>query len=113
MDCLFCKIVEGAIPAKIIYRDEYVLAFDDINPQAPHHKLIIPFKHIATLNDVSAEDSQLLGHIVQTAGKLAKELNIADDGYRLVMNCNAFAGQSVFHLHAHLLGGRQLRWPPG
>lgn len=113
MNCLFCEIVRGNVPAKIIYRDDLVLAFDDINPEAPQHKLLIPQKHIATLNDLSSEDNELVGHIVQTAKMLAKELNIADDGYRLVMNCNPGAGQTVFHIHAHLLGGRKLGWPPG
>lgn len=113
MDCLFCKIAAGEIPAKLIYEDDYVVAFDDINPQAPHHKLIIPRKHIATLNDVSSEDSALVGHMAITAQKIAKELGIADEGYRLVMNCNRGAGQTVFHIHAHLIGGRHMSWPPG
>ena len=113
MDCLFCKIAEGSIPAKIIYRDDQVFAFDDINPQAPQHKLIVPFKHIPTINDLSPDDNALIGHIFQTAKKLAKDLNIADEGYRLLMNCNAGAGQTVFHIHAHLLGGRLMMWPPG
>lgn len=113
MDCLFCKIVQGEIPAKIAYRDDLVVAFDDINPQAPQHKLIIPQKHINTLNEVSSEDNELLGHMVQTAKLLAKEANIAEDGYRLVINCNSGAGQTVFHVHVHLLGGRRFNWPPG
>ncbi|HSW70090.1 MAG TPA: histidine triad nucleotide-binding protein [Gammaproteobacteria bacterium] len=113
MDCLFCKIASGEIPAKLIYEDPQVIAFDDINPQAPHHKLIIPRKHIATLNELSVEDNALLGHMVQAAKKIAVELGIAEEGYRLVMNCNSGAGQSVFHIHAHLLGGRQMKWPPG
>jgi len=113
MDCLFCEIVKGKVPAQIIYRDDLVLAFDDINPQAPQHKLVIPQKHISTLNELSSEENELVGHIVQTAKMLAKELNIADAGYRLVMNCNPGAGQTVFHVHAHLLGGRKLNWPPG
>jgi histidine triad (HIT) family protein len=113
MDCLFCKIAKGEIPAKIIYRDDLVVAFDDINPQAPHHKIVIPQKHIATLNDAHGEDSDILGHMVQSAAMLAKQLNIADEGYRVIFNCNANAGQSVFHIHAHLLGGRRLTWPPG
>jgi len=112
-DCLFCKIATGTIPAKLIFEDDQVVAFDDIHPQAPHHKLIIPRKHIATLNDLSESDNALLGHIVQTAQKIAKQLGIADEGYRLVMNCNRGAGQTVFHIHAHLLGGRQMIWPPG
>jgi histidine triad (HIT) family protein len=111
--CLFCQIAEGTIPANIVYRDEHVLVFDDINPQAPHHKLIIPLKHIATINDISDEDTQLMGHILKIGKKLAKELNVADDGYRVVMNCNSSAGQTVFHIHAHLLAGRQMSWPPG
>jgi histidine triad (HIT) family protein len=113
MTCLFCKIINGEIPAKIIYRDDLVVAFDDINPQAPHHKLIVPQKHVATLNDLHDENNELVGYMVQTAAKLAKQLNIAEDGYRVVMNCNAGAGQTVFHIHLHLLGGRQLTWPPG
>lgn len=113
MDCLFCKVVSGEIPAKMIYQDESVVAFDDINPQAPQHKLIIPRKHIATLNDLQAEDNELMGQLVQAAKTLAKQLNIAEDGYRLVMNCNPGAGQTVFHIHVHLLGGRRMTWPPG
>lgn len=113
MECLFCKIAQGTIPAKVIYRDDEVMAFDDINPQAPHHKLIIPLKHIATINDLSPSDNGLVGHMLQTAKKIAQDLNIADNGYRLVMNCNAGAGQTVFHIHAHLLGGRLMMWPPG
>jgi histidine triad (HIT) family protein len=113
MDCLFCKIVKGDISAHIVYRDDLVVAFDDIHPQAPHHKLIIPQKHIATLNDLTPEDNELTGHMIQTAKMLAKEFNMAEEGYRLVMNCNAGAGQTVFHIHAHLLGGRPFNWPPG
>jgi len=113
MDCLFCKVVSGEIPAKVIYRDDLVIAFDDINPQAPQHKLIIPHKHIATLNDLRSEDNELIGHMIQTAKMLAKQYNLSEDGYRLVLNCNAGAGQTVFHIHIHLLGGRQMLWPPG
>ncbi len=113
MDCLFCKVAREEIPAKIIFRDDKVVAFDDIYPQAPHHKLIIPLKHIATLNELQAKDNELIGHMVQIAKKLAKDLNIAEDGYRLVLNCNPGAGQTVFHIHMHLLGGRQMTWPPG
>lgn len=113
MDCLFCKIAQGNIPAKIIYQDDQVLAFDDINPQSPIHKLIIPRKHIATLNDLTTEHNELIGQMVQSAKHLAHELHIAEDGYRLVFNCNPGAGQTVFHIHAHLLGGRQMTWPPG
>ena len=113
MDCLFCKIITGDIPAKLVYEDDHVIGFDDIHPQAPHHKLIVPKKHIATLNQLTSEDNELLGHMVNTAKKLASELNIAEDGYRLIMNCNAAAGQTVFHIHLHLMGGRQMHWPPG
>ena len=113
MDCIFCKIVKGEVPAKIVYRDDLVIGFDDLFPQAPQHKLIIPQKHISTLNDLKPEDNELVGHMVQTAKMLAKELNIGEEGYRLVMNCNAGAGQTVFHVHFHLLGGRRLSWPPG
>jgi len=112
MDCLFCKIAKGEISAKIIYRDDCVVAFDDINPQAPQHKLIVPEKHISTLNDLLPADNELIGHMVQTAKMLAKELNISEEGYRVVMNCNANAGQTVFHVHLHLLGGRRMPWPP-
>lgn len=113
MDCLFCKIASQELPAKIIYQDDHVVAFDDIHPQAPQHKIIIPIKHIATINDLTDEDSDLIGRMTKVAAQLAKQLNIADDGYRLVMNCNAGAGQSVFHIHMHLLGGRSMAWPPG
>lgn len=113
MDCLFCKIANGEIPAEIVYRDDLIVVFNDINPQAPHHKLIVPIEHFATLNDIHGEDDDLLGHMVQSGAMLAKELGIADEGYRIVFNCNAGAGQSVFHIHAHLLGGRRLTWPPG
>ena|SRR5438445_13117017 len=113
MDCLFCKIAAGEIPAKLLYENEFVVAFDDINPQAPQHKLIIPRKHIATLNDLSPEDTVLIGHMAEAAQKMAKHLGIADEGYRFLMNCNRGAGQTVFHIHAHLLGGRQMKWPPG
>lgn len=113
MDCLFCKIINGEIPAKIIYRDDLIIIIDDINPQAPIHKLIIPINHIATLNDLHGEDDSLIGHMVHSSAMLAKELGIAEDGYRVAFNCNAGAGQSVFHIHAHLLGGRRMGWPPG
>ncbi len=113
MDCLFCKIINGEIPATIIYRDDFVIAFNDINPQAPQHKLIVPHKHIATLNDLHPEDNDLLGHMIQTAKMLAKQFDIDESGYRLVFNCQEGAGQSVFHIHMHLLGGREFSWPPG
>lgn len=113
MDCLFCKIAQGEIPANIIYKDDQVVAFDDINPQAKEHKIIIPQKHIPTLNDLRDEHTDILGHMIQSAALVAKQLNIAEEGYRLVMNCNAQGGQTVFHIHIHLLGGRTMHWPPG
>jgi histidine triad (HIT) family protein len=113
MDCIFCRIVTGHLSANIIYKDDSILAFEDIHPQAPHHKIIIPQRHIATLNDLRSEDNELLGHMVQSASKLAQQLGFAEDGYRLVMNCNGHGGQTVFHIHLHLLGGRALKWPPG
>lgn len=113
MDCLFCKIIKGDIPANVIYRDQHVVAFDDINPQAPIHKLIVPLQHIATLNDVTDKDHAVIGYMAHAASMLAKQVNIADIGYRTVMNCNAGAGQTVFHIHMHLLGGRPMTWPPG
>ncbi|MCH6561195.1 MAG: histidine triad nucleotide-binding protein [Deltaproteobacteria bacterium] len=113
MDCLFCKISEGVIPAKIVFENERIVAFDDINPQAPTHIQIIPRKHIATVLEVAAEDRELIGEIIQTAAALARERGVADDGFRLVVNTNPAAGQSVYHLHVHLIGGRSLGWPPG
>lgn len=113
MSCLFCNIVEGKIPADIVYQDDDILAFRDINPQAPTHILCIPREHISTTNDLSTEDEAVTGRLILTASKLAKQLGFAEDGYRLVMNCNGHAGQTVFHIHLHLLGGRHMRWPPG
>ena len=113
MSCLFCNIVEGKIPADIVYQDETVLAFRDINPQAPTHILCIPRKHISTINDLTEEDEAVAGRLMLTASKLAKQLGFAEDGYRVVMNCNGHAGQTVFHIHLHLLGGRHMSWPPG
>jgi histidine triad (HIT) family protein len=113
MDCLFCKMISGEIPAKIVYNDDQVIVINDINPQAPLHQLIIPRKHIATLNDLEADDTLLVGQLLQTAQQLAKTAGIQTDGYRTVMNCNAGAGQTVFHIHLHLLGGREFKWPPG
>ena len=113
MTCLFCKIAAKEIPANIIYENEQVVAFDDINPQAPHHKIIIPKEHIATLNDVDDQHLALIGGMVKTAKELAASLNIADKGYRILFNCNAHGGQTVFHIHLHLLGGRSMSWPPG
>ncbi|MDF1758163.1 MAG: histidine triad nucleotide-binding protein [Legionellaceae bacterium] len=113
MTCLFCKIVDGEIPAKIVYNDDEIMAFSDIAPQAPIHLLIIPKTHIATINDASDEHTLLLGKLVKTAKILAKEHGLSESGYRLVFNVNSGGGQEVYHIHLHLLGGRQLSWPPG
>lgn len=113
MECIFCKISGGEIPAKIVFQDDQVMAFVDVNPQAPIHHIIIPKRHIASLNELTDNDLPLIGHMVLSAKSLAKELKIADAGYRIVMNCNADGGQTVFHIHLHLLGGRFMAWPPG
>ncbi len=110
-DCLFCKMAVGEITPDIVYQDDSVLAFRDINPQAPVHILIIPKRHVKTLNEL--DDTELAGKLLSTAVKLAKQEGLADDGYRTVFNCNQQGGQEVFHLHLHLLGGRQMLWPPG
>lgn len=112
-DCLFCRISAKKIPANIIYEDSEAVAFNDINPQAPVHVLIVPKKHISTSLDITDEDNVLIGHLFRLAAKIAKEKGIAERGFRLVMNTNADAGQTVFHIHLHLLGGRQMHWPPG
>ena len=112
-DCLFCKIVSGDIPATIVYRDDRLIAFKDINPQAPLHVLIVPSRHIPSLNDLGREDDDLVGEMVRRAAAIAREHGHADRGYRTVFNCNADAGQTVFHIHLHLLGGRAMSWPPG
>lgn len=113
MDCLFCKIINGEIPSQKVYEDEYVYAFNDISPTAPIHVLIVPKKHISTINDIKEEDSELIGRIYLCAKKIAEEKGIAEDGYRVVTNCNKMAGQTVFHIHFHLIGGRELGWPAG
>jgi histidine triad (HIT) family protein len=110
-DCLFCRIVKGEIPAKIVDQDDHSLAFRDINPQAPTHILVIPREHVATLND--ARDPALLGRLQLMAARLAASEGLAERGYRTVINTNADAGQTVFHIHLHLIGGRRLGWPPG
>lgn len=112
-DCLFCKIIKGEIPSKKAYEDDNVYAFWDIAPTAPVHILVIPKKHIATLNDVNAENAEVIAKIYEAIPKIAKENGIAEDGYRVVSNCNQAAGQTVFHIHFHLLGGRELTWPAG
>ena len=110
-DCLFCKIIEKKIPASLVYEDDRVIAFSDINPQAPTHILVLPKRHIDTLNDISTEDDQLIGELVRRAMTIAKDRNISS--FRTVFNTNREAGQSVFHIHLHLLGGRPMHWPPG
>ena len=112
-NCLFCRIVAGEIPASKVYADDEIVAFKDINPQAPLHALVIPKRHIATLNDIAADDAALVGSLVRRAAALAAEHGYAARGFRTVFNCNAEAGQTVFHLHLHVLGGRTLTWPPG
>jgi len=112
-DCLFCKIVDKKIPAKVVHEDSQVVAFEDINPQAPVHLLIVPRQHVATLNETSEEHAALLGTLLTTASRLARDRGIDASGYRCVVNTMAGAGQSVFHVHLHLLGGRGFRWPPG
>lgn len=113
MSTLFTKIINREIPATIVFEDEQVLAFRDINPQAPTHILVIPKKEIATTNDLRPEHETLVGHMVRVASEIAKKEGISEDGYRLVMNCNKDAGKTVFHIHLHLLGGRSMTWPPG
>jgi histidine triad (HIT) family protein len=112
-DCLFCKIVEGNVPASIVHRDEHLIAFKDINPQAPLHVLIVPRRHIDSLNALGPDDDGLVGEMIRRAAAIARDHGVADTGYRTVFNCNADAGQTVFHIHLHVLGGRGLTWPPG
>ena len=113
MDCLFCKIINGEIPSAKVYEDDKVYAFRDIEPQAPVHILIIPKEHIASANELTEENASIVGHIFAVAAKIAKEEGIADGGYRIVNNCGEHGGQTVGHLHFHMLGGRSLQWPPG
>jgi histidine triad (HIT) family protein len=113
MDCLFCRIADGKIASTPIFSNDEIVAFRDINPQAPTHILVIPRRHIATVLDLGTEDEALVGRLVRTAGAIAKAEKIADRGFRLVINCNKEAGQTVFHLHVHLVGGRVMGWPPG
>jgi len=112
-DCLFCRIARKEIPSKVVHEDDRALAFEDINPKAPVHILVIPRKHIPTINELSQEDNSLVGHLVQVARAIAAEKGISEGGYRLVFNCRADAGQEVYHVHLHLLGGRKFSWPPG
>lgn len=112
-DCLFCQIASGDIDADIVLENDRLVAFRDINPQAPTHVLIIPRKHVATINDLTEDDVDTIGALFLAAAEVAKKDGIADDGYRVAMNCNEGAGQSVFHVHLHVLGGRRMDWPPG
>jgi histidine triad (HIT) family protein len=112
-DCLFCKIVEGKIPAKIVHEDDQTLAFDDINPQAPVHTLVIPKMHVAAVQECGVQDQSLLGRLLLTCSKIAKQKGLTESGYRIVANTGRDGGQTVFHLHFHLLGGRHMGWPPG
>ncbi|HEY5626515.1 MAG TPA: histidine triad nucleotide-binding protein [Nitrospira sp.] len=112
-DCLFCKIVDKHIPAKIVYEDDQTLAFDDINPQAPIHTLVIPKKHVAAVQDCGAQDERLLGQLLLACAKVAKQKGLADNGYRVAVNTGRDGGQTVFHLHFHVMGGRHMAWPPG
>jgi histidine triad (HIT) family protein len=112
-DCIFCKIASGEIPAEKLYENEHVLAFRDLNPQAPTHALVIPKAHIATLNDLDEAHADLMGKLFLGAKAVAAQEGLAEDGYRTVVNCNNHGGQTVYHIHLHLLGGRQMTWPPG
>lgn len=112
-ECLFCKFVSGELQPEKVYEDEDVLAFRDINPQAPHHVLIVPKRHIPSINALDEADAPLIGRLFLVARKIAAELGVAEPGYRTLINCNAAAGQTVFHIHLHLLGGRTFEWPPG
>jgi histidine triad (HIT) family protein len=112
-DCLFCRLVRREIPASIVYEDDSVLAFNDISPQAPTHVLVIPKRHIETLNDLEAGDDALMGELVRRAAAIAAERGLSAKGFRTVFNTNREAGQTVFHIHLHLLGGRSMTWPPG
>jgi histidine triad (HIT) family protein len=112
-DCIFCKIARKEIPARIAYEDRLVTAFEDVSPQAPHHTLIIPKAHFGTFNDISSGEEALLGHMMLVATRVAQEKGLDKEGYRLVANCLESAGQSVLHIHLHLLGGRRFTWPPG
>jgi histidine triad (HIT) family protein len=113
MNCLFCKIAQGEIPTNLVFEDEEIAAFHDLNPQAPKHILLIPKHHIASLNESSEEDQALLGKLILQAKKIARTEGISDAGYRLVLNTNPHGGQTVYHIHLHLLGGRPMTWPPG
>lgn len=112
-DCIFCKIANKDVSSKIIYEDDTILVFEDVNPQAPVHVLIIPKQHIPSLNDIDSDAAEIISHIFMKIPSLAEQLGVQDNGYRIVVNCGTDGGQSVGHLHYHLLGGRTLTWPPG
>ena len=112
-NCLFCRVIDGDIPSEIVFESENIVAFKDIQPQAPVHLLIIPKKHISTMNDLDDSDKEIISEIIFTAKNLAENHDISTYGYRTVFNCNSAGGQAVYHLHLHLLGGRQMTWPPG
>jgi histidine triad (HIT) family protein len=112
-DCLFCRVIAGEIPADFVHRDDLSVVIRDINPQAPTHLLVIPHEHIESLDDASQKDEALLGHLLRVAARVANAAGLAEGGYRTVINNGAGAGQSVFHLHVHVLGGRPMNWPPG
>lgn len=112
-DCIFCRIVDNTIPSRKVYEDDQCVAFEDINPRAPVHLLVIPKRHLSSLADLQEADTALIGHLMMISAKMAKERNVESSGYRVVANTGAHAGQTVFHLHFHLLGGREFEWPPG
>ena len=112
-DCLFCKIIAGAIPSTEVYRDEDVFAFEDISPTAPIHALVIPIKHLKDVTAAEQEDAELLGKLILAANKIADEKGLGEEGFRYVINTGSHGGQTVFHLHLHIIGGRQMSWPPG
>jgi histidine triad (HIT) family protein len=113
MDCLFCKIVVREVPASIVYEDDRVIAFNDIKPQAPTHVLVVPKRHIESLNELQQDDDEIVGELIRRAAAIAKERGVSADGFRTVFNTNRDGGQTVFHIHVHLLGGRRMQWPPG
>jgi histidine triad (HIT) family protein len=113
MDCLFCRLIKREIPTSIIFEDPEIFVFNDIKPQAPFHLLVIPKKHIATINDVDTTDELLMGKMILTAKKIAKDQGFCEKGYRLIFNVNEHGGQEIFHIHLHILGGRPMHWPPG